>query len=179
MEEQVGLAFFGTGMQILVEHSVGESCVSMEGEPESDAARWAREMRLKFSPKQILFEDGAIKQEFFKPTKVVIAEQRSWGNEERALLYQGLESYGVGSWKEISKNCLPKWNEQELRAKAARLLGSQSVARYTGKKMTKETVDSERAKNKEIGERLGCWKGGVLVDEKGKLKDELKRIGEG
>lgn len=45
---------------------------------------------------------------------------------------QGLEEYGVGKWREISERYLPKWDDQSLRVKAARLLGSQSLARYVG-----------------------------------------------
>ena len=33
--------------------------------------QWAREMRLNFSPPAMLNEDGAIKQDFFKPAQVL------------------------------------------------------------------------------------------------------------
>lgn len=46
--------------------------------------------------------------------------------------HQGLEQYGVGQWREISDSLLPQWDETALRIKAARLLGSQSLARYVG-----------------------------------------------
>jgi hypothetical protein len=29
----------------------------------------------------------------------------------------------------------------------------------------REAVEREFAKNKELGERLGCWKGGILVED--------------
>ncbi len=45
---------------------------------------------------------------------------------------QGLEKYGVGRWGEISTQLLPRWDDQTLRVKASKLLGSQSLARYVG-----------------------------------------------
>ncbi len=45
---------------------------------------------------------------------------------------QGLEKYGVGRWGEISAQLLPRWDDQTLRVKASKLLGSQSLARYVG-----------------------------------------------
>ena len=44
---------------------------------------------------------------------------------------QGIELYGVGKWREIS-NHLPDWNDNELRSRTAKLLGSQSLAPYIG-----------------------------------------------
>ncbi len=43
---------------------------------------------------------------------------------------QGLEKFGVGKWGDISAELLPRWDDQALRVKAARLMGSQSLARY-------------------------------------------------
>ena len=45
---------------------------------------------------------------------------------------QGLEKHGVGRWKEVSAELLPRWDDQTLRVKASKLLGSQSLARYVG-----------------------------------------------
>lgn len=45
---------------------------------------------------------------------------------------QGLEKHGVGKWGDICTELLPRWDEQAVRVKAARLLGSQSLARYVG-----------------------------------------------
>ena len=50
---------------------------------------------------------------------------------------QGLERFGVGKWAEISAELLPRWDDQALRIKATRLLGSQSLARYIGWKGTR------------------------------------------
>ena len=38
------------------------------------------------------------------------------------------------------------------------------LRRYSEWKPTKEELEEEFAKNKELGERLGCWKAGMLVD---------------
>lgn len=45
---------------------------------------------------------------------------------------QGLEKHGVGRWRQIAEEFLPKWDDQAIRVKASRLLGSQSLARYIG-----------------------------------------------
>lgn len=88
-------------------------------------------------------------------TQVIVQEDKKWGDKERDLLYkvqlesprivhqlttnrhatassQGLEQFGVGQWREISDALLPQWDETSLRIKAARLMGSQSLARYVG-----------------------------------------------
>lgn len=61
--------------------------------------------------------------------QVVIVNEKKWGDAERELLYKGLEEHGVGKWREISAAYLPAWDEQTLRIKSSRLLGSQSLAR--------------------------------------------------
>lgn len=38
----------------------------------------------------------------------------------------------MGKWGDICAELLPRWDEQAVRVKAARLLGSQSLARYVG-----------------------------------------------
>ena len=43
---------------------------------------------------------------------------------------QGIEKHGVGQWRDIGAEFLPRWDDTTLRLKAARLLGSQSLARY-------------------------------------------------
>ena len=43
---------------------------------------------------------------------------------------QGIEKHGVGQWRDIGAELLPRWDDTTLRLKAARLLGSQSLARY-------------------------------------------------
>ena len=47
-------------------------------------------------------------------------------------MLQGLEKHGIGRWQEIGEELLPQWDDQTLRLKAARLMGSQSLARYVG-----------------------------------------------
>ncbi len=58
-----------------------------------------------------------------------------------------------------------QWDETALRIKAARLLGSQSLARYPGWKGNRAAVDAEQARNRALGEQTGCWKSGVLVED--------------
>jgi len=42
---------------------------------------------------------------------------------------------------------------------------------------TKAEIDAEYAKNKAIGERTGCWKAGVLVeDDNGSVALALKEL---
>ena len=73
-------------------------------------------------------------------------------------------------------NLLPRWDETALRVKAGRLMGTQSLARYVGWKGSREAVDAEFARNRELGEATGCWKGGVLVeDDAGSVAAELAR----
>lgn len=60
---------------------------------------------------------------------------------------------------------LQRYDEQFIRIKAARMLGTQSLARHVGWKGNRATVDAEREKHRQLGEKLGCWKGGVLVED--------------
>lgn len=135
------------------------------GSLDSERLAYVQDMRSRFSPPAMLALDGSIRQEFFKPEKVVILDDKKWGPAEKDLLYKGLEKYGVGKWRDISQTFLPRWDDQSLRLKAARMLGSQSLARYVGWKGSPAAVDQEYQKNKELGESIGCWKGGVLVED--------------
>jgi hypothetical protein len=57
-----------------------------------------------------------------------------------------------------------QWDETALRIKAARLMGSQSLARYPGWKGNRAAVEAEQRRNKALGDATGCWKSGVLVE---------------
>lgn len=71
-----------------------------------------------------------------------------------------------------------QWDETALRIKASRLFGSQSLARYAGWKGPRAAVEAEYARNKRIGERIGCWKAGVLVeDDHGTVANALQAEG--
>lgn len=135
--------------------------------PSQDArVEWAKQMRLKFGPSGMLEADGTINQQFFRPKQVVIMnDAKKWGDAERDMLYKGLEKHGVGKWREIGEEVLPGWDDQQLRIKAARLFGSQSLARYVGWRGDRKAVEEEYAKNKAIGDATGCWKSGVLVED--------------
>ena len=66
----------------------------------------------------------------------------------------------------LCRPCLRQWDETALRIKASRLIGSQNLtARYAGWKGTRAAVELEYGRNKRIGERTGCWKSGVLVED--------------
>ena len=77
----------------------------------------------------------------------------------------------------MKEEYLPKWKAQDLRVKASRLFGSQSLARYTGRAFTKEAIDAEYTSNKELGVKTGCWKAGVVVeDDHGSFALALKNL---
>ena len=145
------------------------------------AIAWSNEMRLQFSPPEMCHEDGSINQDFFKPKKIIIqlTEERRWGDVEKEALYKGLEKHGVGKWREILAEHpeLQRYDEQFIRLKTARLLGTQSLARHVGWKGNRGAVDAEREKHRALGERLGCWKGGVLVeDDHGSVAKALEEM---
>ncbi|EFJ46448.1 hypothetical protein VOLCADRAFT_105588 [Volvox carteri f. nagariensis] len=142
-----------------------------------DRLQYVIEMRRRYSPPGMVNSDGSINQEFFKPKRIVVLQPRcKWGKPQRDALYKGLEVHGVGKWREIANDFLKggKWDDQQIRMHAARLLGSQSLARYVGWKGNREMVEQEYARNKAIGESTGCWKGGMLVeDNNGTLRKYL------
>lgn len=150
-------------------------------DPLSRNIAWSNEMRRLFSPPGMCNPDGSINQDFFKPKKIIIqlTEERKWGQTERDALYRGLEKHGVGKWREIISEHpeLQRYDEQFIRLKTARLLGTQSLARHIGWKGDRAAVDAEREKHRELGERLGCWKGGVLVeDDRGSVAKALAEM---
>lgn len=142
---------------------------------------WANEMRLQFSPKGMCRDDGGINQDFFKPKRIIIqlTEARRWGEAEKIALLKGIEKHGVGKWREIiSEHAeLGRYDDQFIRLKTARLLGTQSLARHMGWKGDCAAVEAEYEKHKRLGERLGCWKGGVLVEnENGDVGKALREL---
>jgi hypothetical protein len=54
------------------------------------------------------------------------------GHSTTHVRLQGIEKHGVGRWREIGEELLPRWDDTTLRLKTTRLLGSQSLARYIG-----------------------------------------------
>ena len=128
---------------------------------------WANRMRLAVTRPDALHEDGSIDQSFFKPKRVVFeGASKKWGVAEKAKLYAGIAKYGIGEWGTIKEKLLPEWDTLNLRVKASRLMGTQSLARYPkGWKGDKAAVDAEYEKHKKIGEATGCWKNGTLVED--------------
>jgi hypothetical protein len=150
-------------------------------EEELKRIQWANSLRKVVTRKDAIdTETGALKQQFFKPTKIVFETSgKKWGDDQRQKLYEGLHIFGVGEWmkmKEHFHNELGEWTTLDLRVKASRMLGTQSLSRYPkGWKGTKEEVDLEYEKHKEIGEKTGCWKSGTLVeDDDGSVAKLLK-----
>jgi len=138
---------------------------------------WANRMRQLVTPSDALHEDGSLNQDFFKPKKVLYVTEKKWGDEQHELLYQGIAKFGIGEWGKICDDLLSKWQPQQLRVKSSRIMGSQSLARYTGNKYTKKQCEAEYAKNKAIGVQTGCWKAGVLVeDDNGSVAMALKEL---
>ncbi len=45
---------------------------------------------------------------------------------------QGLERFGAGGSRNIVEALLPDWHEQTVRARAAKLLGTEDLSRYAG-----------------------------------------------
>ena len=136
-------------------------------EMEEARISWANSLRKVVTRSDAIEStDGSIRQQFFKPTKIVFETSgKKWGDAQKEKLYEGLRTFGVGEWSTL-----------DLRVKASRLLGSQSLSRYPkGWKGTKEEVDLEYQKHKEIGEKTGCWKSGTLVeDDDGSVAKLLK-----
>ena len=137
----------------------------------TDDARiaWANSMRLTVTRPDALNDDGSINQQFFKPKKVVFeTASKKWTDVERAALYVGLETHGVGEWSTMKAHdkVLADWDTLTLRVKASRMMGTQSLGRYPkGWRANKATVDGEYAKHKRVGEATGCWKSGTLVED--------------
>eukprot|EP00002_Diphylleia_rotans_P037652 TRINITY_DN8437_c0_g1_i2.p1 TRINITY_DN8437_c0_g1~~TRINITY_DN8437_c0_g1_i2.p1 ORF type:complete len:351 (+),score=82.58 TRINITY_DN8437_c0_g1_i2:55-1107(+) len=137
---------------------------------------WCCQMRLLFSPKEMVDSIGRINQEYFRPVIVSSngpSKARRFGPEEKSGLIAGLEKYGVGNWKDIQQEFLKDWSEFEIRLRTARALGTQSIASYIGWKGSAEAIEAEYLKNRDIGLRLGRWKGGVLVRDEFGVVDQI------
>ncbi|TPX55588.1 hypothetical protein PhCBS80983_g05197 [Powellomyces hirtus] len=146
---------------------------------------WVKRMRLMFCvredleiTKNIIHEDGTLNQEYFRPPKgikLMGEEVKKWTEKERGLLVKGIETYGIGHFREISEALLPDWQPNDLRVKSMRLVGRQNLQEYKDWKGDEEAIKAEFERNKDIGTRLGCWKSGVLVyDDDGKVDAEIK-----
>lgn len=141
--------------------------VQRRAQEEATPDRVARAIALRraLSPQDLLNEDGSIDQSFFRPKSVVVVEDKKWGPAEQDALLTGLATHGVGAWRAMRDALLPRWDETALRVKAARALGSQSLARYAGWTGGRDAVDAEFAANRAVGAATGCWKNGVLVED--------------
>lgn len=152
-------------MTVVGTHQQSNSDISQQL---AEKIAWGNSMRRQFSPQGVSLEDGSINQDFFKPKRIIIqlTEAKRWGESEKLALLQGIEKHGVGKWREIIQDHaeLSRYDDQFIRLKTARLLGTQSLARHMGWKGDAAAVQQEYEFHKRLGEELGCWKGGVLVE---------------
>eukprot|EP01135_Chromosphaera_perkinsii_P010445 Nk52_evm8s2133 gene=Nk52_evmTU8s2133 len=155
-----------------------EGEVSKEEKARQD---WVIHMRKKFCVRtdtdpetyNILLENGELNPQYFM-TKTKKVAERKWTDKEKDLLLKGIEEYGIGNFGEISKALLPDWTRNDLRVKAMRLMGRQNLSLYKGWKGNKAAIEKEFNRNKEIGDRHGCWKGGMLTtDDAGKVERDI------
>ncbi|KAJ2664060.1 hypothetical protein IWW48_001072 [Coemansia sp. RSA 1200] len=132
---------------------------------------WVKRMRLDFSRRpefpeteHMINDEGMLNQQYFEPPKDAISQpERKWGDEEKQKLLEGIEKYGIGHFREISDNLLPEWSGNDLRMKAIRVMGRQNLQLYKDWRGNTDAVKREYERNKDIGLRLGTWKGGALV----------------
>ncbi|KAJ2356768.1 hypothetical protein GGF43_001866 [Coemansia sp. RSA 2618] len=132
---------------------------------------WIKQMRLQFSRRPefpethaMVDDEGMLNQEYFQPPKdAQPAVERKWGDDEKQKLLEGIEKYGIGHFREISENLLPDWSGNDLRMKSIRVMGRQNLQLYKDWRGSADAVQREYERNKEIGLRLGTWKGGALV----------------
>jgi hypothetical protein len=152
---------------------------------------WIIQMRLSFcvrqefpETKQIIHSDGSLNQEYFQPPKGMVLQEpqsRSWTDQNRLLLIQGIEEHGIGQFRKISQQYLPDWvsllnqTPNELRLKTIRLIGRQNLQLYKGWKGNEMEIKQEFEYNKQIGLEFNSWKSNVLVyDDDGLVLDALK-----
>jgi len=139
---------------------------------------WARQMRLKFTPPDMLNSDGSLNHSYFKPRHSKVKEIK-WTEHERHLLMEGIQRYGVGNWVSIRETLLPGWDANELRVKTSQLLGRQSLKLYKGWHGNESMIRAEFERNRQLALELGCWKGGLLVnDDEGKVNERLSLASE-
>ncbi|KAJ1897947.1 hypothetical protein LPJ66_003055 [Kickxella alabastrina] len=132
---------------------------------------WIKQMRLQFSRRpefpethSIIDDEGMLNQEYFQPPKDALPEiERKWGDTEKSKLLEGIATYGIGHFREISENLLSDWSGNDLRMKSIRVMGRQNLQLYKDWKGDAAAVQREYERNKGIGLRFGTWKGGALV----------------
>ncbi|KND04239.1 uncharacterized protein SPPG_01670 [Spizellomyces punctatus DAOM BR117] len=153
---------------------------------QDEKREWVKRMRIMFCvreefevTKSIIHEDGTLNQDYFRPpkgTQLSNEPVKKWTDKERTLLIQGIQTYGIGHFREISEALLPDWPPNDLRVKSMRLIGRQNLQEYKDWRGSEQDIRDEYERNKEIGMRLGCWKSGVLVfDDAGRVNEEVKK----
>ncbi|KAG1147067.1 hypothetical protein G6F37_007693 [Rhizopus arrhizus] len=162
--------------------NIEEKDPSLEEKKLKEKQEWVKQFRLKFCvrdefeiTKNMIYPDGTLNQDYFRPPKGQKEEVRKWTDVEKNLLIEGIEKYGIGHFGEISKELLPKWSTNDLRVKCIRLIGRQNLQMYRDWKGNAEDIMREYEANKEIGLKYGAWKQGVLVyDDEGNVEKALE-----
>merc|ERR1711991_938968 len=90
---------------------------SNEMKTEEQKQEWARQMRLLFTPKDMLNQDGTLNEEYFKPVAPQNISVRKWGTDDAEALLKGIEEFGVGNWAPIKEKYLPKWEKKKKKKK--------------------------------------------------------------
>ena len=154
-----------------------------EGAKRAERERWAAAMRRRVSPAGLVGPAGEVRQEFFRPTHVVVrAAPRRWAAEDDAALLRGLERHGVGAWRAMRADAdgrLARWTEPQLRLKACRLLGAQNLGRFSAARWAggAPAVKAIHAQHRAVGDATGCWKAGMLVEnEAGAVGRALREL---
>ncbi|KNC81330.1 hypothetical protein SARC_06348 [Sphaeroforma arctica JP610] len=111
------------------------------------------------------FANGDFNKKYFE-FEVTETEERVWDESKKALLYKGLETYGIGRFGEIRTNLLPQWTANELRMKTMPLIGRQNLQLYKGFRGNEAEIRIQYERNKKIGLAVpGCWKANILVSD--------------
>eukprot|EP00871_Galdieria_phlegrea_P002287 jgi/Galph1/3059/GphlegSOOS_G1719.1 len=105
---------------------------------ENEREEWSRALRKILSPCEILFPDGSINQDYFKPAiykkrKVLSEDGKSlWGGYEWSVLKSALCSEGVGEWEKIREKFLSQWSVQVIEQQTKYILGTGDIQQYIG-----------------------------------------------
>ena len=107
-----------------------------------DYDAYAKNMRLTFSHKDMIKEDGSINHKYF-----LVKKGAYWSRREDEALIRGLELFGIGKWNKIKFYELSNYNEIEIELRTNILLGVKDLSHLDGRKLKKEEVNAERKKN--------------------------------
>src|SRR4051794_3418962 len=96
---------------------------------------YPRNMRLAFSNKDMVHDDGSINHKYF-----LVKRGAYWSPREDEALIRGLEICGVGKWNKIKFYELDNYSEVEIEMRTSILLGVDTVDHLHGKKLKREDI---------------------------------------